>query len=182
MPYFRKIIGEKLYLSPVSSDEAEKYARWLNDLEMSLNLTTAPRIISLELEKDFLAQAQKEGYNFAIVRREDDELIGNCGLLNTDLVQRTSELGIFIGEKKYRGQGYGTEAIRLLLDYAFNLLNLHSLYLRYRSFNLGGRKCYEKVGFREIGRRRECVLISGAYYDEVYMDILAGEFEGRIRV
>jgi len=182
MPYFRKIVGERLYLSPVSGDEAEKYTRWINDLETSMYLLPAPRVISLEKEREILELIQKEGHNFAIVQKDNDELIGNCGLMNTDLVQRTSELGIFIGEKKQRGKGYGTEALRLLLDFSFNLLNLHSVYLRFRSFNVGGKKCYEKVGFKEIGRRRECVLIGGTYYDEIYMDLLADEFEGKIKV
>jgi len=182
MSYFRKIEGPRVYLSPMSVDDAEKYTRWLNDLETTLNLQTAPRLISLEAEREFIKKLQQKGHNFAIVHQESDELLGNCGLLETDLVQRTAELGIFIGEKKYRGLGYGTEAIGLLLDFAFNLLNLHSVYLRVRSFNQAGYRCYQKVGFKEIGRRRECVLIGGRYYDEIYMDILDREFSGRIAV
>ncbi len=180
MPYFRKIVGERLYLSPVSADEAEKYTRWINDLETTLNLTTAPKIISLEKERQMLEEFQKGGYNFAIVQKENDELTGNCGLIGVDLIQKTAELGIFIGEKKHRGKGYGQEAVSLLLDYAFNLLNLHSVYLRVRSFNTAGVRCYEKIGFKVIGRRRECNMIGGKYYDEVYMDILDREFKGNI--
>lgn len=182
MSYYRKLIGERLYLSPINPEDAETYTRWLNDLETTLNLQLATKVISLGREKDLLDEMQRDGFNFAIVLKENDELIGNCGLLNTDLVQKTSEFGIFIGEKKHRGQGYGTEAIRLLLDFAFNLLNLHSVYLRVRSFNEAGQQCYRKIGFKEIGRRRECVLVSGTYYDEIYMDILADEFEGNITV
>ena len=182
MPYYRKIPGERLYLSPVSSDDAEKLTRWINDLETTLNLSMASKVISLDMEKEFLAGLQKEGYNFAIVQQENDQLIGNCGLVSVDLVNRTAELGIFIGESEKRGKGYGTEAIGLLLDYAFNLLNLHSVYLRVRSFNQRGIRCYTKAGFSEIGRRRECVLIGGSYYDEIYMDILDTEFSGKIRI
>ncbi len=182
MPYFRKIVGERLFLSPMSSEEAEKYTRWMNDLSTTCNLTTAPKIISLEMEEEMLVKLQKDGYNFAIVQKENDELTGNCGLMNVDLVQRTAELGIFIGEEKHRGKGYGSEAMRLLLDYAFNLLNLHSVYLRVRSFNKAGQRCYQKVGFKEIGRRRECVLLGGQYYDEIFMDILDREFDGILNV
>ncbi len=52
MPYFRKIVGERLYLSPMSAEEAEKYTRWMNDLDTTYNLTTAPKIISLAAEKE----------------------------------------------------------------------------------------------------------------------------------
>jgi len=182
MPYYKKITGKRLYLSPVSSDDADTYTRWINDLETTINLTSAPKIISLDVEKEFLTNLQKEGYNFAIVRQENDELIGNCGLVSADLVSRTAELGIFIGQAENRGMGYGGEAISLLLDYVFNLLNLHSVYLRVRSFNERGIRCYTKVGFKEIGRRRECVLIGGRYYDEIYMDILDNEFSGEIGI
>jgi len=180
MRYFKKIVGERLYLSPVDSEDVEIYAEWMNDLETTINLTTAPKVISLDKEREVLAEMTKGGCNFAIVRDEDDALLGNCGLLGVDQLQRTAELGIFIGEKEERGKGYGTEALRLLLDYAFNLLNLHSIYLRVRSFNEPAVRSYEKVGFKIIGRRRECVLICGEYYDEIYMDILDHEFEGKI--
>lgn len=180
MPYFKKLVGEKIYLSPVSTDDAVKFTRWVNDLETTYNLQLAPQIISLEREQEFLEGMQKEGYNFAIVSRESDELLGSCGLLQPDLIQRTGELGIFIGEKKQRGKGYGSEAVRLLLDFAFNILNLHSVYLRVRSFNQAGIHTYKKIGFKEIGRRRECVFLGGQYFDEIYMDILDREFEGNI--
>jgi RimJ/RimL family protein N-acetyltransferase len=180
MRYFKKIVGDRVYLSPVNPDDAERYTGWVNDLETAVNLTIAPQIISLDKEREVLEEMAKGGYNFAIVRREDDALLGNCGLLTVDQVQRTAELGIFIGEKVERGKGYGSEALELLLDYAFNLLNLHSIYLRVRSFNEAAIKSYEKVGFEVIGRRRECVRIGGSYYDEIYMDILEQDFEGKI--
>ena len=177
MPYYKKMVGERIYLSPMSSEDTEQFTTWMNDLETTLNLQSAPRLISREAEQEFLRKLSTEGFNFAIVRGEKDELMGSCGLLNVDQVQRSGELGIFIGEKKYRGLGYGTEAIRLVLDFGFNLLNLHSIYLRVRSFNEAGYRCYTKVGFREIGRRRECVRIGGRYFDEIYMDILDHEFQ-----
>ncbi len=180
MKYFKKLVGEKVYLSPMNSEDAERYTEWLNDLATTINLSSAPKVISLEAEREFLQSLAKEGYNFAIVRKENDELIGNCGLLSVDQVQQTAELGIFIGEAESRGQGYGSEAILLLLDFAFNLLNLHTVFLRVREFNEKARRVYEKLGFREIGRRRECVRIGGKYYDDIYMDILDREFEGKI--
>ncbi len=70
----------------------------------------------------------------------------------------------------------GQEAIRLLLDYAFNLLNLNSVMLGTFAFNERTIACYRKVGFREIGRRRQARIIAGKAYDAVLMDILAEEF------
>jgi RimJ/RimL family protein N-acetyltransferase len=180
MRYYKKLVGKRLYLSPVNPEDAESYTAWLNDLETSVNLTFAPRVISEVREREILTEMSKEGVHFAIVELESDTLLGNCGLLSIDQVHRTAELGIFLGKSEQRGRGYGAEALELLLDYSFNLLNLHSVMLRVRSFNLQGLACYRKVGFKEIGRRRECVMVGGRWYDEIFMDILSSEFEGAI--
>ena len=87
-------------------------------------------------------------------------------------------LGIAIGEKEYWGQGYGTEATRLLVDYGFNLLNLNSIMLGAFVFNERAIACYKKVGFKEIGWRRQARIIGGQKYDVLLMDILAEEFQG----
>ena len=85
---------------------------------------------------------------------------------------------IFIGEEENRSKGYGTEALKLLLDYGFNYLNLHSIMLCVMSFNERAIACYKKVGFKEAGRLRENYFLNGKYHDVVYMDILENEFEG----
>ncbi len=89
---------------------------------------------------------------------------------------RTAGFGIVLGEADCRGKGYGTEGTRLLLDYAFTALGLHSVMLTTDSYNLAGQAAYRKAGFKEFGRRRECALLNGAYHDWVYMDCLASEF------
>jgi RimJ/RimL family protein N-acetyltransferase len=85
-------------------------------------------------------------------------------------------LGILIGEKSFWGQGCGQDAVRLLLDYAFNLLNLHSVMLGAFAFNERALAANTKVGFREIRRRREARTMAGLAYDVVLMDILEDEF------
>ena len=73
---------------------------------------------------------------------------------------------------------FGTEVLRILLDYCFNYLNLNNVHLGVMAFNERAINCYKKVGFKEYGRRRECYFLNGKYYDHVYMDILAREFDG----
>ena len=178
MIHYKKLIGKKLYLSPMSMDDVEKYTEWLNNFDISIFLLTSTQIISPEGEKKFIEESIKNNsVVFDIVDMETDKLIGNCGLMDIDHINRKAGFGIFIGDKTYQNKGYGTEAIRLILDYAFNLLNLHNIWLFVYSFNKRAIKCYEKVGFKLAGRRRESKLVSGKYYDEIYMDILDSEFE-----
>ncbi len=65
----------------------------------------------------------------------------------------------------------------MLLDYGFNYLNLNNIMLTVKSFNERAINCYQKVGFKEIGRRRKSYFLNGKYYDDIYMDILAEEFK-----
>jgi RimJ/RimL family protein N-acetyltransferase len=113
---------------------------------------------------------------FTIYERATGRPIGNCGLHEVDLANRRTMVGIMIGEPDARGRGYGTEAMRLLLDYAFTVLGMHNVMLKVFEYNDAGRRCYEKVGFREVGRRRESRWINGRFWDEIHMDILATEF------
>ena len=175
MKYFPKLIGPRVYLSPVSLEDAETYTRWLNDLAVTRYLTLAPKQMSLQSERDALASLSRE-HNYAIVLKEGDELLGNIGLMDVDPVDGTAEVGLFIGEASRQGKGYGTEALRLLCDYGFNVLRLSNIMLRTADFNGRAQACYRKVGFREIGRRHDSHFYAGAFHDTVYMELLARDF------
>ncbi|MBN1151132.1 GNAT family N-acetyltransferase [candidate division WOR-3 bacterium] len=176
MKYFKKIIGKKVYLSPVDIDDCEQYAQWINDPEISINLDCFSQVFSLIKEREALEKLSKENSVFAIVENNSNKLIGNCGLHNIDFINRKAVLGIFIGDKNFWNRGFGTEAVNLLLDYGFNALNLNSVMLVVKEFNKRAIKCYEKCGFKTIGSRREASIVAGGKYDEIMMDILAGEF------
>ena len=177
MKYFKKLIGERIYLSPRNNEEIEKFTQWLNDFQTTDYLGRSSYIITLESEKQYFEETIDKNYNFFIVTLDDDKLIGTVGLEKFDAINRTATLGIFIGDKEYRSQGYGTEAIKLILDYGFNYLNLNNIKLDLMSFNERALKCYQKCGFKEYGRRRKCKFINGKYYDSIEMDILADEFK-----
>jgi RimJ/RimL family protein N-acetyltransferase len=178
MKYFPKITGERLYLSPMNTDDAEQYVKWLNDPDVAEHLGQYKKLISLPNEKKALEQMTNEGHNYAIVLKDGDELLGNISLFEVEHIDRRAILGIFIGEAGRRGKGYGAEAIRLLLGYGFNILNLHSVMLTVHEDNPQGVACYKKVGFTEYGRRRESRIKDGQFYDLIYMDILDREFTG----
>ena len=175
MKYFQKIKGDRLYLSPMNPDDKEIYTKWMNDKEVCENLGCYSKMISLVSEGKWLEDNLND-YSFAIVLKENDELIGNIALLDVNNINQSATLGIFIGEKENRNKGYGKESIKLLLDYGFNTLNLNNIMLCVYSFNKKAYKTYEKIGFKKIGIRRECVYKDSLFYDEVYMDILKDEF------
>jgi RimJ/RimL family protein N-acetyltransferase len=169
------MIGKKCYLSPMDINDAGKYTEWLNDLELTINLTIYNSIINVENEKTFLEKLSKE-HNYSIIDIETNELIGSCGFLDVDHLNQTAEAGIFIGNKNHWNKGIGTEALSLLLDYGFKALNLHNIQLRVYSFNERAIKSYKKIGFKIIGKRREALRRENELYDIVYMDILRVDF------
>ena len=177
MRYFKKIKGDRLYLSPINMDDTEIYTKWLNDYEVSKNLGLYRKMISLISEQKVLEALASEGHNYAMVLYENDTLIGNIGFNEIDNICRKATVGLFIGEQEHRNKGYGSEALRLMLDYGFKTLNLHNIMLWVDSDNELGLSCYKKIGFREAGRRRESGFKNGKYIDTVFMDILEDEFK-----
>ena len=178
MKYFKKLLGDRIYLSPRNPEDVEKFTEWLNDFEITDYTGRSGQIMSLEGERKYFQENANPEATFAIVTLNEDKLIGTVGLEKIDYINRVAILGIFIGDKDYRNNGYGTEAIKLLLDYGFNYMNLHNIKLDVMSFNERALKCYKKCGFKETGRIRESKFINGKYYDTITMDILENEFDG----
>jgi RimJ/RimL family protein N-acetyltransferase len=174
--YFKKIVGAKCYLSPLNMDDAYYYTEWMNDFSVAINLNSSTLILNLEQEKQVL-KSLAEGYTFAIVDKLKDKLIGSIGFINVDMINRTAEMGISIGERNFWNRGFWTEAIQLMLDYGFNLLNLHHLRISVFSFNQRAIKCYEKAGFKTVGKFTDFKQIGGERFDMIMLEILAKDFQ-----
>ncbi len=175
--YFRKLESERIYLSPMSLEDVNDYTKWMNDRKVTDNIHSTSKVITTIGEKEWVEKLmQRGGHTFAIVSKDNDKLIGNCGLMDTDYKDGTSTIGIFIGEEEYRGKGLGTEVINLLLDYGFNNLRLHNINLGVFSFNERAISCYKKLGFKEYGRRHECYYLDGKWHDEIWMEMLEEEY------
>jgi len=179
--HFPKLSGERVFLSPVAPEDAELWARWLNDLAVSLPLGDEAYITyGIErAQQDVRETAQRQDHVFTIVEKESGRAVGRCLLFAVNPVDRCAMVGIFIGEGDSRGKGYGQEAMRLLLDFSFNLLNLHNIMLGVFDFNERAIHAYQSLGFHEIGRRREARWIGGKAYDVILMDLLEEEFRAR---
>jgi RimJ/RimL family protein N-acetyltransferase len=155
---------------------AEHFSRWVRDSEYGRLLDLAPialyspkRVkewLEKELEKD-----PPEMWMFGIRALEDDKLIGFVDL-NGATPHGDTFVGIGIGEREYWGKGYGTEAMKLVLRFAFLELGLHRVSLDVFDYNPRGVKSYEKAGFRLEGRAREMILREGQRRDVLFMGVL----------
>ncbi len=175
MEYVKKLVGQRVYLSPMRAEDAEQYVRWLNDPAVTDGIGTTGRVLDVESERRWIAENAGDT-QFAIVRLADDRLLGNCGIQNVSWQRRSAEVGLFLGDEENRGQGYGKEVLRLLLTFAFDTMGLHSVCLHVFDFNARAIAAYEAVGFRPAGRRREAYFVNGVWHDELTMDILENEY------
>ena len=171
------VVGDRVALGPLRRDLLPTYRRWINDFGVLRTLgVLPPGPTTLEQEAAWYEARADDEARFTVYERATWAPIGNTGLRGIDHRNRSAAFGILIGEPSARGRGHGTEATRLVLDYAFTALGLHSVMLAVAEFNLAGRRAYERAGFRESGRRRQCRWLGGRLWDDVYMDCLASEF------
>ncbi|HZQ37339.1 MAG TPA: GNAT family protein [Dehalococcoidia bacterium] len=167
--------GEKVRLRSLERDELSTVWAWNNDLETEVAGGGDPPMPQslARLQAEFDKQASAGGRDDAEFGIEaEGKLIGHCGLFNWSAVDRTCELGITIGDKAYWSRGYGRDAVRTLVDYAFRYRNQRKVFLRVWGHNERGIRCYLAVGFVEEGRLREHVWSAGRYVDLVYMGVL----------
>lgn len=182
MGYIKKIIGERIYLSPkgTSEEEIQKFTEWMNDFQVTDYTGRSGEVMTFNREAEWLEKSALDDENriFNIVELNTNKLIGTIGLEHFNWINRSATLGIFIGDENFRNNGFGTEAINLLLEYGFKYLNLHSIKLTLISINERAHKCYLKCGFKDTGCSREQNFVNGKYFDKLYMDILESEFKG----
>jgi diamine N-acetyltransferase len=176
--------GERVALGPLRKDLADTYRRWIHDLDVRRGVLT-PGIYALEAEESWVEESieknaghRPDEANFTIYDLSDGAPAGTCALMAIDWRFRRATFGIIVGER--RGKGLGTEATRLTLDWAFNMLGLHNVMLTVLPSNAGAIRAYEKAGFRHIGVRRGAVLSLGERCDEVYMDAVRDEFDSPV--
>ena len=176
------IVGELVALGPLRRELLPSYTAWINDLGTARFVSPNPRPWTAEHEERWYdgVSSASDSAVFTVYERASGRPIGTSSLKGIDQRNRTAEFGIMLGEPAARGCGYGTEVTRLMLDYAFSALGLHSVMLRAMAANAAGLRAYQQAGFREFGRRRASQLLAGVWIDMVYMDCLASEFESPV--
>jgi RimJ/RimL family protein N-acetyltransferase len=148
----------------------------MNDETVGLYFGQKANVVASKDDLKWLYEPPNDIQRYGMVLCDKDILIGAISLQNINHLNRNAFIGIFIGEAEYRGKGYGAEAVRLLLNYGFNTLNLNNIMLSVHADNEAAIGCYKKVGFRTAGKRSEWIFKNGRYIDNIYMEMLARDF------
>ncbi len=159
-------------------------ARWSRDSEFYQLFDsdpTRPRNAKRAQEqmRDYAEKNQPGNFSFAVVRLEDERIIGEGGLFDALSPHRNAWLAIGIGERELWGKGYGTDAVQILLRFGFQELNLHRINLGVFGYNARAIRAYEKIGFVHEGAWRDALKREGKRWDSIGMGILKSEWEAK---
>lgn len=180
MNLFSLFHGEKVRLSAITPEDVPTLTLWYQDVEfMRLfdSLVARPRTEE-EIQKwrnDW--RNDKDSYMFGIRTVLSDELVGLIDIGGISWQHGVGWLGVAIGDRANRGRGYGTEAVTLLLDFAFRELNLYRVQLNVFSYNTAAIRVYEKLGFTQEGILRQALHRDGQRYDILMYGLLRPEWE-----
>ncbi len=175
--------GKRVRLAAPQADDAAHFARWSTDDNYMRLLDDDPVQPRPEAAFAHFGQGGAEpgrtpdDYYFHLRTLDDDSLIGFAVLFSIKWPSQHAELAIGIGDPAYRGKGYGADALRVLLNYAFSELNLYRVELTVMAYNTAAIAAYERVGFVREGVKRGAVLRYGQRHDLVCYAILRPEWE-----
>lgn len=177
------ISGKQVGLRPLEPDDVFVLFKWFNDERVLEDLGADNMFFCTSLEEERLVVESmlrdKESQFFIVVRLSDMEPIGIVGLAKVHERQASAELRIVLGEVDAWGGGNGPDAIRVLLAYAFDVRNMHRVWLRVAEYNRRAIRCYEKCGFVMEGRMRHDHYHGGSWRDAYYMSVLEHEYRRR---
>lgn len=171
-----RLEGRGVVLAPLRSEDSGALFSWINTRDL-VQLSAAFRDVPREEHDRWFADVVERADTtiFGIRLRSSDVLVGSCQLTGINAVHRNAELRIRIAESAARGRGHGTEATRLLVDYGFDVLRLHRIWLHVFEANERALRLYERVGFQREGVLRESALIEGSWRHVIVMGLLSAD-------
>jgi RimJ/RimL family protein N-acetyltransferase len=177
-----RLQGSRIMLREYRRDDLPWIRQWVNDPAIVCHLSDIflyPHPLeSTEVFLDSILKGSSDSRGFVIADPSTQAYIGQVNLDAIDWKNRVGRIGIVIGSTEHMGYGYGTEAMKLLIAFAFNEMNLNRLELEFYDFNERAHRCYLACGFREEGRLRERQYKNGRYADVIQMGILRSDWEG----
>lgn len=175
MENYKFLESDNIYLRPFIKEDSDFFKKWYNDKETRAKIGEVLPATEQEIE-DVINRKNKNSVWFAIVRKIDNQIIGETGLLRMFEAWRTTDLTIIIPDASCQGKGYGKETINLLMDYAFGYLNYNRIAIGVVGFNTNAIEFYKKVGFKQEGIQEQEYYYNYEYSDFIMMRILKSEF------
>jgi ribosomal-protein-alanine N-acetyltransferase len=183
MSQFKYFIeGVQIYLREVNEDDVTTdYYNWMNDTEVNQFLETRylphskSNILSFVKKMD----GQQNEIFLAICDKVTHKHIGNIKLGPINWIHRFGDISLLIGDKNFWGKGVATEAIRLVTEFAFNILNLHKVTAGCYETNIGSLKAFLKVGFKQEGVLVKQLIINGAFQDSIVLGLCSEDYRSK---
>ncbi|RNB69072.1 GNAT family N-acetyltransferase [Brevibacillus panacihumi] len=176
----RFLEGERVYLRPVGMEDVEVYYQMLFNSD-ARRLTGTQKAFTREEISAYIESKRNDSSSvlLLIALRENDQVIGDVQIGGIDRNNRNAYIRIAIDSSKFQGKGYGSEAMLLMLDYGFGILNLHRIELNVFAYNARAIHTYEKLGFQREGVQRQALYYNHEYHDSILMSMLADEYRER---
>ncbi|MGF9909972.1 GNAT family N-acetyltransferase [Brevibacillus porteri] len=176
----RFLEGERVFLRPIGTEDTELYFRSLFNKETRM-LTGTQNHFTREKIHQYIENKGQDSSSvlLLICLCENDQVIGDVQIGDIDRNNRNAFIRISIDQNANQGKGYGSEALLLMLDYGFGILNLHRIELNVFAFNERAILTYEKLGFQREGVQRQALYYNHAYHDSILMSMLADEYRAK---
>lgn len=171
--------GEKIRLRPLREEDLSLLASWWNDpawmVFQNANVAPSPDSSTVDMFRMWSGNKDAGSFGFSIEEIESETLVGHVTLWGIDPIVRAGTLGIMIGGD-YVDQGFGTDAMRVVLRFAFEELGINKVELSVWEYNSRALRTYERVGFVVEGTRRAATFHAGRYWAQIQMGILKSEY------
>lgn len=163
--------GNRVSLRLLTQEDVVQITEWMNDQEVTAFLS-ACFPLHLSQEEKWIEDVNQSTKDFVFgLQTNDNHFIGVMGLHGINFIDRFGKTGAYIGNKEYWGKGYGSEAKMILLDYAFNTLNLRKINSSVAAFNPRSHNYLKKCGYKEEGVRKKQIFHNGEYHDEILLSV-----------
>ena len=171
-------MSKSIYLRKLKPEDLSSIFKSLDNEEILYMTGTKKTITFDQVQKHYeTCEEDDTRYDFAICLSKNDELIGDLAIVDIEKDNHKAVFRISLHRTDIAGKGYGTEAVKQAVAFAFEELKLNRLQLEVYSHNLRGYRAYKKAGFTEEGRLRQSLYINGQYSDEIIMSVLREDYE-----
>lgn len=171
--------GNKVTLRAIERDDMKRLHELERNVELALLADGTWEPVPLAVfEKNFDKNLERDDHSWFAIEA-DGTLIGSCGLHHSNRRNGATEFGVGIYDPEYIGKGYGSDAIRTMLRWAFQIQNWRRVCLHTLACNERAMRCYQRLGFVEEGRLRQHAFFGGQYVDEVVMGMLRSEWDAQ---